>query len=214
MGAILRMKINKIILTNIGPYAGENIFDFITNEKQNIILIGGKNGAGKTTLLKALKIGLFGCFSFGFRNENATYFKDVERMLSNQADSPTFKITIDFEYVENLTKYNYVLSRSWKKGKDELKEKVDVLNEGKALTELEVDNLINKIRSITSPALINSFIFDGEKIGNIIENGKTKEYIRELFSCIFNIDLLDQFEKDLMVYLNYKDNYTSEEEYE
>lgn len=214
MGAILRMKINKIILTNIGPYAGENIFDFTTNEKQNIILIGGKNGAGKTTLLKALKIGLFGCFSFGFRNENATYFKDVERMLSNQADSPTFKITIDFEYVENLTKYNYALSRSWEKGKDELKEKVDVLNEGKALTELEVDNLINKIRSITSPALINSFIFDGEKIGNIIENGKTKEYIRELFSCIFNIDLLDQFEKDLMVYLNYKDNYTSEEEYE
>ena len=208
------MKINKIILTNIGPYAGENIFDFTTNEKQNIILIGGKNGAGKTTLLKALKIGLFGCFSFGFRNENATYFKDVARMLSNQADSPTFKITIDFEYVENLTKYNYALSRSWEKGKDELKEKVDVLNEGKALTELEVDNLINKIRSISSPALINSFIFDGEKIGNIIENGKTKEYIRELFSCIFNIDLLDQFEKDLMVYLNYKDNYTSEEEYE
>ena len=96
MGAIFRMKINKIILTNIGPYAGENIFDFTTNEKQNIILIGGKNGAGKTTLLKALKIGLFGCFSFGYRNENATYFKDVERMLSNQADSPTFKITIDF----------------------------------------------------------------------------------------------------------------------
>ena len=167
------MKINKIILTNIGPYAGENIFDFTTNEKQNIILIGGKNGAGKTTLLKALKIGLFGCFSFGFRNENATYFKDVARMLSNQADSPTFKITIDFEYVENLTKYNYALSRYWEKGKDELKEKVDVLNEGKALTELEVDNLINKIRSISSPALINSFIFDGEKIGNIIENGTT-----------------------------------------
>ena len=88
------------------------------NEKIGIV---GRNGSGKTTLLKALKIGLFGCFSFGFRNENATYFKDVARMLSNQADSPTFKITIDFEYVENLTKYNYALSRSWEKGKDELR---------------------------------------------------------------------------------------------
>lgn len=214
MGAILRMKINKITLTNIGPYAGENIFDFRTDEKKNIILIGGKNGAGKTTLLKAIKIGLFGCFSFGFRNENATYFKEVEKMLSNQADSSIFKISIDFEYVENLTKYNYVLSRSWGKENGELKENVNVLDAGKSLTESSVDDLINKIRSITSPALINSFIFDGEKIGNIIESGKTKEYIRELFSCIFNIDLLDQFEKDLMQYLNYRDNYTSEEEYE
>lgn len=52
MGAIFRMKINKIILTNIGPYAGENIFDFTTNEKQNIILIGGKMARGKRLYLK------------------------------------------------------------------------------------------------------------------------------------------------------------------
>ena len=77
------MKIIKLILENIGPYTGINEFDFSTDDKRNIILIGGKNGSGKTTLLKSLKIGLFGCFSFGFRNENATYFSDVEKMLSN-----------------------------------------------------------------------------------------------------------------------------------
>ena len=80
------MKIINLVLENIGPYSGVNEFDFSTDEKHNVVLIGGKNGSGKTTLLKSLKIGLFGCFSFGYRNENATYFSEVGKMLSNKIE--------------------------------------------------------------------------------------------------------------------------------
>lgn len=79
------MKINSIILNNIGPYAGMNTFDFSTTDEKNIILIGGKNGAGKTTLLKAFKIGLFGCFAYGYKTENSSYYKEVKDILSNKA---------------------------------------------------------------------------------------------------------------------------------
>ena len=57
------MKIEKIVLYNIGPYVDKNQFDIRTDEKnKNIVLIGGKNGAGKTTFFKAIKTCLYGRF--------------------------------------------------------------------------------------------------------------------------------------------------------
>ena len=61
------MKIKAIALKNIGPYVGENSFDFSTDDhNKNMILIGGKNGAGKTTLFNAIKTCLYGCVAYGF----------------------------------------------------------------------------------------------------------------------------------------------------
>ena len=69
------MKINEIQLVNIGPYRGNNTFDFRTDTTNNVILVGGENGAGKTTLLNAIKLGLFGSYAFGFKTENNDYYK-------------------------------------------------------------------------------------------------------------------------------------------
>ena len=68
----------------------------------------------------------------------------------------------------------------------------------------EADSLefISKLRAVASPELINSFIFDGETIGNIIDSNKTNSYIRNMFNSVFNIDILNQFREDLTTYLN------------
>lgn len=77
------MKINTITLENIGPYIGENIFDFTTNDHdKNMILIGGKNGAGKTTLFNAIKICLYGCVAYGFESSNTRYYHEIEKILN------------------------------------------------------------------------------------------------------------------------------------
>lgn len=209
------MKIIKLILENIGPYTGINEFDFSTDDKRNIILIGGKNGSGKTTLLKSLKIGLFGCFSFGFRNENATYFSDVEKMLSNKAKSKRFNVTVVLEYIENMSRDIYRISRGWTKNANNgIRENIVIFKNNIVLNEENASEFINKLRSISSPSLINSFIYDGERIGNIIEANQVRQYIQGLFDSIFSIDLLNQFEKDLTTYLSSKDVAVSEEEYE
>lgn len=194
------MKINYIKLNNIGPYYGSHKFDLNTSSLKNIILIGGKNGAGKTTFLKAMKYGLFGCFSMGFKSENATYLKEIQSLLNNKA-TENYSIEISFEYVENYEPKEYVIIRSWTNHKELIEEKLEISIDGELLEETETKEVMDKIRAITSPNLINSFIFDGEKISGIIENGEVSSYLREIFNSIFNIDLLNQTSKDLSNYL-------------
>ena len=197
------MKINYIKLNNIGPYVGEHNFDLNTNSSRNIVLIGGKNGAGKTTFLKALKYGLFGSFSLGFKTDTESYFKEIETILNNQS-SNNFYIEIEFEYVENFEIKKYVLKRSWKKHNNLINEEVKVISNEILLDDYETKELTDKLRAITSPQLINSYIFDGEKIGAIIENGEISSYLEEIFNSIFSIDMIEQTKKDLENYLNKK----------
>lgn len=208
------MKIKELHLKNIGPYIGDNSFNFNTVEDKNIIMIGGKNGAGKTTLLKAIRIGLFGCFAYGYKTENTTYYKEVESLLSNNALINDYSIKICLEYIEKLSKDDYQITRRWHLNNGEINEMVSVFKNDEELDAISGLEFINKMRSMTSPALINSFIFDGEKIGSIIENGQTSEYIKGVFNSIFSIDLLDQFQNDLTSYLNSDSSESSDNEYE
>lgn len=36
------MRIKKILLYNVGPYIGKNVFELSSSEEKNIVLIGGK----------------------------------------------------------------------------------------------------------------------------------------------------------------------------
>ncbi len=196
------MKISSIKLKNIGPYKGEANFNFDTSEDRNIILIGGKNGTGKTTLLNSIKIGLFGCFSFGFKNENLTYLNFIKNMLNYQTrDENLSYIEINFEFIEHYKIQNYTIHREWTLVKDDVDEKCKIYRDKKLLNAYDALELENKVRALSSPALINSFIYDGEKISSIIENGRLELYIKDAFNSIFNIDLLDQLSNDLTSYM-------------
>lgn len=196
------MKIKELRLQNIGPYVGQHRIDFSTSNEKNIILIGGQNGAGKTSILKAIKIGLYGCFAYGYKTENMSYMKEVEGILSYYSDVNEYSIRITVEFVEKLEKNEYIILRKWKKQNNTIIESVNVVKDCVALNEADSLEFISKLRAVASPELINSFIFDGETIGNIIDSNKTNSYIRNMFNSVFNIDILNQFREDLTTYLN------------
>ncbi len=196
------MKIKELQLQNIGPYSGRHKIDFNTSNSKNIILIGGQNGAGKTTILKAIKIGLYGCFAYGYKTENMSYFKEVESLLSYHAVNKEYSIRITIELVEKLEKNEYIILRTWDKNNNGLVENVKVIKDGTLLNDSDCMEFICKLRAVTSPELINSFIFDGETIGRIIDSNRTNGYIQNMFNSIFNIDILNQFREDLTTYLN------------
>ena len=198
------MKINYLKLNNIGPYYGLHVFNLNTTSVNNIILIGGKNGAGKTTFLKAIKYGLFGCFALGLKNETSVYLNEIKSFINNKAKKDYY-IEIEYEYIENFEINKYVLKRFWKFVNGELKESVNItMNGDYDLDEIETKEIMDKLRAITTPNLINSFIFDGEKISQIIEHSETSTYLKETFNSLFSVDLLEQTQKDLQYYLNKK----------
>jgi len=192
------MKIDYLKLCNIGPYVGVHSFDLETTPEQNIILIGGKNGAGKTTFLKSVKFGLFGSFSIGQRNDTALYLKNIDEMLNDNAEGP-FYIEIKLEYVEELENHIVIIHREWKKEKDNLVESVSVYHNDldDKMTDYQATELLEKIKSITSPQLINSYMFDGEKIASFILEDRISEYLQETFQSMFGINLINQSIKDL-----------------
>lgn len=199
------MIINKIQLTNIGAYRGINNMDFSPNGDRNVVLIGGENGAGKTTLLNAIKLGLFGSYGYGFKSESTGYYKRVTSILNQQAikkKENNFRIVIEFTLIEGFEKTNYKLYRFWKFTNTSLKESIDIVSNGKQLSEYERELFQSRLKEIMPPQLLDLCLFDGEEISRIVNEDLLSSYLKTLSRVVFNLDLFDTLESDLENYSN------------
>ncbi|MFE0344958.1 DNA sulfur modification protein DndD [Priestia megaterium] len=199
------MIINEIQLTNIGAYKETNSFNLRPENGKNVILIGGENGAGKTTLLNAIKLGLFGSYGYGFKTDNAEYFKKVQSILNHNAkrnNENNFRIRLDFSLVDNFEKTDYILYRHWRFSNDALKETFDLSANGIHLSEYEKEIFQSKLKEIMPPQLLDLCLFDGEEIARIISKDLLSEYLQNLSKVVFNLDLFETLENDLESYSN------------
>ena len=198
------MKINYITLENIGPYIKRNQFDFSTDESKNIILIGGKNGAGKTTLLNSIKIALFGCYALGLKTESTTYYNYLKKLFNDRAilkDDSVFSLEVEFEFVQDYEKATYKIVRSWRSANNFLEE-VTISKNGYDLIGTEFEEFNEEFRSLFSPKLLDALLFDGEEVAKYFADNLINEYLKELFTNLLNLDLLDYLDSDLLQYLN------------
>lgn len=197
------MILNKIQLTNIGAYKGINKIDFSPNDNQNVVLIGGENGAGKTTLLNAIKLGLFGSYGYGYKSESTGYYKKVTSILNQQAkknNENNFRIVIEFSLIEGFEKSNYKLYRFWKFTNTSLKESLDIISNGKQLSEYEKELFQTKLKEVMPPQLLDLCLFDGEEISRIVNEDLLSSYLKNLSRVVFNLDLFETLESDLESY--------------
>ncbi|MFD0672233.1 DNA sulfur modification protein DndD [Cohnella sp. GCM10027633] len=204
------MKLQSIMLRNIGAYYGSNInkIDFTTSSNQNVILIGGKNGAGKTTLLESIKVVLFGCIAYGFMSESEAYYTRIQSLFNRKAfreKESLYQIILSFESIENFLPVQYVLNRSWNVKGEKTKEEFSVTRDGRLLDSRDTDNFQNRIREEIPPRLFELCLFDGEEISRIISDGQLSDYLSEAAHILFNLDLFINLDKDLAHYINSRD---------
>ena len=187
------MIIKKLVLSNFGVYAGNNVFEF-TGEKP-IVLVGGMNGRGKTTILEGILIALYGSNSFGYTESKYKSYNQYLRDYVNRKDgSLTAKITLEFSMDASGTEI-YEVERTWNAINSRAQEKISVKKNGKVDAFL-TDNWSLFIENVLPSGLSNFFFFDGEKIAEIAEDNTSKQ-MKESIKALLGISVLDLLESDL-----------------
>ncbi|WP_433631199.1 DNA sulfur modification protein DndD [Halomicrococcus sp. NG-SE-24] len=200
------MKINRLVLTNYGPYAGQNEFDLRTTEENPIILFGGKNGSGKTTLFNAIQICLHGRSAFDSRLSRNEYEDRMQSLLheSSGEKATTASIRLEFEYADFGETEHYAVERKFRDREKSLAETVTVRRDGKKLSDLEEDQWEDFLKELIPPGISQLFFFDGEKVESLASAiGDDEEFTDSLMSLL-GLDLVDRLETDLTIYRSQK----------
>lgn len=192
----LQMKIDRIILKNIGPYEGLVEFDTQTSNDKNIVIIGGKNGAGKTTLFTAMRLCLYGYMSMGYKNANSYYTRAVKRLINNNAKknkSTEAFVKLDLRIKNSRDVDFYEIERSWAVS-DAIQESLIVKRNGIILSTAETADYEKYLLSLIPPELFNLYFFDGERIADFFleDGGNTRMKNAFLTLCGYDIFALMQ----------------------
>lgn len=198
----MNMKINSLEITNLGPFKGSHSIELgDVNNKKNITIFGGENGSGKTTIFNLIKLAIHGPKSLGFITNNKTYKKMIKNLMNNSAlkNHKTFSITIELKYTYNFKDRKISIARKW--DKDKQNESILVKLNNKIVRSEKKYELLDEIFQLFPLKLLNINLFDGEKINQFTLNNDLYNYIEDVISFYFNIDITKSLEQDLNKYI-------------
>lgn len=189
------MKIESIKVNNIGPYIGENAFNFnVKNNTRRMVLIGGKNGAGKTTLFNAIKICLYGCVAYGFEANNVRYFEEVAKIINTNEKlkkNGVAKVIIRILFDDGKYNHMYTFERSWKLNGKRITERFTLYKDGSAVSENEKSDFESCLLQMLPPNMFRFYFFDGEKISDFVFNSSKNSDFKEAFLKLCNLDTME-----------------------
>ena len=62
------------------------------------------------------------------------------------------------------------------------------------LDDEEIEQIQTKLKEIMPPSVIDTMLFDGEKIAQIIDDNKISEYLKEIINVNFNLNIFEKME--------------------
>lgn len=183
------MKIDKVILQNIGVYVNTNEFDL--QAEKPIVLIGGMNGRGKTTLLDSIMFALYGRRSVSTGQALEQYLNRISNVSGERSEC---RVELWF-HVEEPEQIEYRVCRFWELGRKHLKLETRVWKNGRE-DEFLSGNWDLFVEEILPRAMAPFFFFDGEKIAELVASDNVRE-ISASIRTLLGIDVIDQLIADL-----------------
>jgi len=202
------MLLHSLTLENIRIFKGKNVLDFTpvnTKDSQKpIILIGGMNGAGKTTLFESILLCLYGQKAPGSRMSNPKYEQYIRQMVPRGKKNESEllpAIDVMFDFTLSGLRQTYHVRREWT-FTPKFSEKLIIKRNGEILHDLETDQWQDLLNELIPPRFARLFLFDGEKIQNLVEDNAENVYLRDSFKSLLGLDLIDRLKADLGIYLS------------
>ncbi|MDD3453635.1 MAG: AAA family ATPase [Bacilli bacterium] len=184
------MIFKKMNLINFRQFKGNTEIVFSTDNVRNVTVITGDNGSGKTTLLQAFNWCLYGQLKLDSPDKliNEEVFSSI-----NVGEKARVEVEIEFEHLKKVyTCRNYIDYIRNTEGK------VNKIDEDQLFTitdpssgETKRTNQ-NSIREIFPSDLSSYFLFDGERMQNLVDNQRIGK--KDLSNAVKNLLGLDVLE--------------------
>lgn len=200
------MKLNRIVITDFGPYRGENTFNLQTTPEAPVVLFGGRNGAGKTTLFRGIQICLHGRSALGRRTSESEYKDLIRSKLHDYPDGSATEasIRLEFEYSHMGDVDHYTVTRSWRDRGKSIVENLEMRRNGKLPPDLDKDQWQDFLKELIPPGVSQLFFFDGEKIQELATAIEDDDSFEDSLFSLLGLELVDRLDADLSIYVSQK----------
>lgn len=197
------MMLRTLVLKNVGLYAEENEISLSTSVERPIVLIMGKNGAGKSTIQKSIRLCLYGKSALGPRVSESEYQRYLDS-IAHKSDAGVvdeFSVGLEFDNYRSGRSDRYRVLRSWKKRSKDWIETLNVFENERPLSEIDLEHWQSFVNELVPPGISDLFFFDGEEIQRLADDDGGNSNLRSAIGRLLGLDLVDQLENDLAVYV-------------
>lgn len=108
-------------------------------------------------------------------------------------------IEIVFEFTHAGVRKVYEIRREWFFD-PKFTEKLTIKRDGEILSDLEIDQWQELLNELIPPRFARLFLFDGEKIQNLVEDNTENIYLRDSFKSLLGLDIVDRLRTDLGIF--------------
>lgn len=194
------MILDELVLHNVGAFRGRHSFALTPpSPSKPVIVIGALNGGGKTTFLDSLQLALFGSLARTAARRTSSYHTYLQRLIHQGVpDSEGAAVELVFHVHQEGVQRNYRVLRSWAVSGASVRERLDVLVDGKLDRPL-TERWAEQVEAFIPRGVAELFFFDGEKIETLAELDNAREMLRTAIGALLGLDLVDRLATDLAV---------------
>ncbi len=184
------MIFRKMKLHNFRQFKGDTEIHFSTDNDKNVTVITGNNGAGKTTLLQAFNWCLYG--QLKLENPDDLITKEVISKVGI-GEKERVEVSIEFEHLKKIyTCRNYIDYIRNSNGNIQKLDEDRLFSISDPVTGETKRTNQNAIREIFPSDLSTYFLFDGERMQDLVDNQRSGK--KDLSNAVKNLLGLDVLE--------------------